>query len=277
MLKKLALDSRASSGFQNAQFQRLANGLSPIDHIQLAQNFLYMVLHGQRADIEDGADFEVALAKIDLPKDLLLSRRYLSCFLCQHSVVALRAPAELGPHPRRMQEGRHQTRQVGMPVDQQSRATGKGKETGHPAFAVVRPMGQNLRGLYPLKLLREGSSRKCRVAHIANHRSESTFFPHLDEVRHDRGIPKEHVAENRLFGCDHGKAIGAHCLGIAVAQRANQDLVSYKALQQSLRPTEKMGTLVHPQRRIQVEHERFDLEIVQAWRCVRRIAFLCKL
>src|SRR5919204_3464194 len=60
---------------ENAKLERLADRLGAVDHVQLAKNLLYVVLHRERADLEDGADFEIALAEVDPLQDVLLADR----------------------------------------------------------------------------------------------------------------------------------------------------------------------------------------------------------
>src|ERR671914_1185431 len=60
---------------EDAQFQRLADRLCAIHDVQLAQDFLYVVLHRERADLEDRADLEVRLAEIDPFQDVQLAHR----------------------------------------------------------------------------------------------------------------------------------------------------------------------------------------------------------
>src|SRR5262249_24827880 len=62
------------SGVEDAQLERLADRLGAVHHIELAQDLLHVVLHRERADLEDGADLVVALAEVDPAEDLLLAR-----------------------------------------------------------------------------------------------------------------------------------------------------------------------------------------------------------
>src|SRR2546429_7216681 len=58
---------------QNPQFKGLADRLRAVHHVQLAQDLLHVVLHGERADLEDGADLEVRLAEVDPLEDVHLA------------------------------------------------------------------------------------------------------------------------------------------------------------------------------------------------------------
>src|SRR5205814_3829916 len=50
---KFLLRESVRLGIQDAQLERLADGLRAVHHIQLAQDLLHMVLHGERANLED--------------------------------------------------------------------------------------------------------------------------------------------------------------------------------------------------------------------------------
>src|SRR5690242_18083105 len=62
-----------SSGVQNPQLERLADRLGAVHDVELAQNLLHVVLDRERADLEDRADLEVALAQVDPLQDVLLA------------------------------------------------------------------------------------------------------------------------------------------------------------------------------------------------------------
>src|SRR5581483_10768901 len=65
----------ATSGAEDPQREALAHGLRPVLHVQLPQDLLHVVLHRERADLEDRADLDVALAEVDPLEDLLLAHR----------------------------------------------------------------------------------------------------------------------------------------------------------------------------------------------------------
>src|SRR3982751_2721138 len=48
----------------DSQCQCLADCLSTVQHVEFAQRLLHVVLHGERADVEDHADLDVALAVV---------------------------------------------------------------------------------------------------------------------------------------------------------------------------------------------------------------------
>src|SRR5258708_445308 len=175
------------SWFQDAQFQRLADRLRTIDHVQLAQNLLHVVLHRQWADSEDGPDLKVALAKIDPPQNFLLADGYLARALGFHSVIALGSPTCLGAYPRCMQKRYYQAREVSVSRSDRSLQAGKGKETGHLPRGIVRPVRQELRGPDVLEFLREVPRGIRSGGVVAYHRTESTFFPNLNGTTYHLG------------------------------------------------------------------------------------------
>src|SRR5688500_2019198 len=102
-------------GVQDAQLEGLADRLRAVHHVQLAQDFLYVVLDGERADLEDRADLEVALAEVDPLQDVLLAHREHA--LPDGLVAAVRAfgsPLQLRTHPCHVQRRREQLHEVGV-------------------------------------------------------------------------------------------------------------------------------------------------------------------
>src|SRR6185436_16952269 len=66
---------RSRLGIQDAKLERLADRLRAVDDVQLAQDFLHVVLHRERADLEDRADLEIRLAEVDPFQDVELADR----------------------------------------------------------------------------------------------------------------------------------------------------------------------------------------------------------
>src|SRR5687767_15170514 len=60
-------------GVEDAQLERFADRLRAVHDVQLAQDFLHVVLHRERADLEDRADLEVRLAEVDPLQDVELA------------------------------------------------------------------------------------------------------------------------------------------------------------------------------------------------------------
>src|SRR5688572_19449871 len=58
---------------QDSELQRLADRLGAVDHVELAQDLLHVVLHRERAYLQDRADLEVALAEVDPLQNVLLA------------------------------------------------------------------------------------------------------------------------------------------------------------------------------------------------------------
>src|SRR2546425_12552295 len=100
---------------QNPKFKGLADRLRAVHHVQLAQDLLHVVLHGERADLEDGADLEVALSEIDPLEDVELAH---GKHATAGSLVAgrLGALGELRAHPGGVQRRREELYQIGLPL-----------------------------------------------------------------------------------------------------------------------------------------------------------------
>src|SRR5438094_3157292 len=113
---------------EDAQLERLADRLRAVHHVQLAQDLLHVVLHRERADLEDRADLEVALAEINPLQDVELAHR-------EHALpdrllggAAFGAPLlELRAHPRRVQRGREELREIRLARPDARRTAGEGK------------------------------------------------------------------------------------------------------------------------------------------------------
>src|SRR5689334_9519766 len=60
---------------EDAQLERLADRLRAVHDVELPQNLLHVVLHGERADLQDRADLEVRLAEVDPLEDVELAHR----------------------------------------------------------------------------------------------------------------------------------------------------------------------------------------------------------
>src|SRR5438445_13204877 len=85
---------------QNPQFKGLADRLRAVHHVQLAQDLLHVVLHGERADLEDGADLEVRFAEVDPLQDVELAHREDA--VSRGPIGAAGRARYLGTHPGRV-------------------------------------------------------------------------------------------------------------------------------------------------------------------------------
>src|SRR2546430_15226665 len=92
---------------QNAQRERLADSLSAVQHTQLAQDLLHVILRRQGTDLEDHPDLDIALAPVDPLEDLPLPRGEKARHRRPRS-RAFRLPVDLGADPGRVQEGYQQ-------------------------------------------------------------------------------------------------------------------------------------------------------------------------
>src|SRR6187549_520221 len=95
------------SGVDDPQRKGLADRLRAVDDVELPQRLLHVVLHGERADLEDHADLDVALAMVDPLQDLLLARGEEPGLYRFHA-GALERPGDLAAHPARVQRRNHQ-------------------------------------------------------------------------------------------------------------------------------------------------------------------------
>src|SRR6186997_553403 len=85
----------------DAQREGPADRLGAIEDVQLAQGLLHVVLDRERADLEDHADLDVALAVVDPLQDLLLARGE-ETGLHRFHAGALERPGDLAAHPARV-------------------------------------------------------------------------------------------------------------------------------------------------------------------------------
>src|SRR5256885_6465067 len=67
------ITGKSRSGVQDAQLERLADRLRTVHDVEFPQDLLHVVLHGERADLQDRADLEVRLAEVDPLEDVHLS------------------------------------------------------------------------------------------------------------------------------------------------------------------------------------------------------------
>src|SRR2546428_4700794 len=183
-LELRGLAAQLRSNTENAQRQRLAHSLRAVLDIQLAQNFLHMILHRQRADHQNGPDLDVALAHVNPPQDFLLSsgkkpgpRR--TC------TGAFSRPVDLGAHPRQMQERHDHLGKISLPRADGPRLTGEGEEACELTEHIVGSVRENDVRSYPAQLARKrASGQSAPVSRFADHGLEVIVLPGFDEVRH---------------------------------------------------------------------------------------------
>src|SRR3954466_12044189 len=111
---KGATRGKAGLRINDAECERLADGLGAVEDIELAQRLLHVVLHGERADVEDHADLDVALAVVDPLQDLLLARREEPRLGGLVGPGAIERPRDLAAHPGGVQIGHDQVREIGL-------------------------------------------------------------------------------------------------------------------------------------------------------------------
>src|SRR5256886_3275917 len=111
---------------ENAQYQRLDDGLSAVLNIQLAQNFLHVIFYRQRADLQDGADLDVALAEVN-PFQYFLLARGKKARAAGMRASAFGRPVDLGAHPCLVQERDDQFYAIDLPRAHRLRPAGEGE------------------------------------------------------------------------------------------------------------------------------------------------------
>ncbi|TMG75435.1 MAG: hypothetical protein E6H80_05780 [Betaproteobacteria bacterium] len=163
-----------------------------------------------------------------------------------------------------MQERHDHLGKISLPGADGPRLTGEGEEARELTEHIVGSVRENDVRSYPAQLARKRASGKSApVSRFADHGLEVIVLPGFDEVRHHRGILAEHIAEGRGLGGRRRKAVHMKRHRLGVAQRADQQFMLQQVLQQSLCPSKKVMSRVHPQRGIHVEHERFELQRTQ--------------
>src|SRR6267378_4857976 len=125
-----------NSDGQNAQRQRLDDGLSAVLNIQLAQNLLYVIFYRQRADLQDGSDLDVALAEVNPPQDFLLARskKAGTAGMC---AGAFCRPVDLGAHPCLVQERHDQFYAIELLLTHRLRPAGESEQAHRLPVGVV--------------------------------------------------------------------------------------------------------------------------------------------
>src|SRR5262245_26770952 len=124
--RKLVLTLFLLLRVENPQLERLADRLRAVHHVQLAQDLLHVVLHRERADLEDRADLEIRLAEINPLQDVLLAHR-------EHALAGSLldrggGARELRAHPRRVQRRREKLREVSLARADAARPAGEGEQ-----------------------------------------------------------------------------------------------------------------------------------------------------
>src|SRR5512138_955042 len=118
-----AVVENATSGIEDPQLERLADRLRAVHDVELAQDLLHMVLHRERADLEDRADLEVRLAEIDPLEDVLLAHREHT--LARGLLHRARRARELRAHPRAVHRRREQLGEIDLARADRARAAGE--------------------------------------------------------------------------------------------------------------------------------------------------------
>src|SRR5687767_4266493 len=131
---------------EDAQLERLADRLRAVHHVQLAQDLLHVVLHRERADLQDGADLEVRLAEVDPLQDVQLAHREdaLPGELVAAAAVGA-ARLQLRAHQRGVQRRRHELREVGLARAGGSRPAGEDEQAERAAVGVMHAVHEELR------------------------------------------------------------------------------------------------------------------------------------
>src|SRR4051812_32404866 len=153
----------ARSGAEDAQREALADGLGAILDVELSQDLLHVVLHRERADLEDRADLDVALAEVDPLQDLLLAHGEQA-----HAAVlggrALDRAVDLGAQPGPVQEGNDQLDEVRLPGADRPGLAGEHEEARELAGRVVGSVGGEAARADAVQLARERAAGEAAAA-----------------------------------------------------------------------------------------------------------------
>src|SRR6267143_2264743 len=251
---------------QNAQRERLPDSLRAVQHTQFAQDLLHVILRRQRTDLQDHPDLDIALAAVDPLQDLPLPRGENARHRGLHS-GALCVPVDLSADPGRVQERHQQFDVIRLPRTDRAWPAGKNKEARHLSGGIVGSMRNYAIGAQPGQLARQGAARKLApVSRLAIDYLTVVFLPALDEVRHKGHILAEQLAKVRSLHGDRRKAVDIELRRPAIVQGTDQQLMLDQALQRALRPAEELMACAYLERGIQVQHERFQLERIEARR-----------
>src|SRR5579864_5211156 len=246
------------SWVEKAQRERSTNRLRAVAYIELAQNFLYVVLHGQRADPEYRADLEVALAEVYPAQDLLLARgekiRRVGCRLGLFGRTR-----QLRAHPGEMQEGSDELEHEGLLGTYVSGHPPEYEEAHGLAERVVSAVNQHVVRARGMQLC--GELPVCEGTG-ARHTADRRMELRLDPAPHQLGDRLHVLLEEpaHALGVDPraGEAIDLVGHGPPFPQSAQQQLMPEEVLQQTLSPAEQLRPGVYAQRGIDVEQQRLE-------------------
>src|SRR5205809_3820089 len=216
---------------QDAQCERLADGLRAVQHTQLAQDLLHVILRRERADLEDHPDLDIALAAVDPLEDLPLPRGEKARHRGLHP-GALCLPVDLSADPGRVQEGHQQLDVIHLPRTDRAWPAGKNKKARRLSGGIVGSMRNYVIGAQPGQLARQGAA--CKLAPVSRFAPDHltvVFLPALKEVRHKGHILAEQLAEVRSLHRDRRKAVDIELRRPAIVQGTDQQLMLDQALQ----------------------------------------------
>src|SRR5581483_10989178 len=123
--------------------------------VQLAQDLLHVVLHRERADLEDGADLEVRLAEVDPLQDVLLARGEHA--LARGLVERARVPLRLRARPGGVHRGNDELRKAGLARRDAARPAGEDEQAEGAPVAVGEAVDEELGRAQALDLAREAA------------------------------------------------------------------------------------------------------------------------
>ncbi len=141
---------------------------------------------------------------------------------------------------------------------------GEEEQARELAERVVGSVREYTLGARAAQLVRQGAAAKGSAGPgVADHRLKAIVFPGLHEMRHQSHVLAERIAERRRLERRGDNGFDEIRLLSRVAHRTNQDLVLHQVLQQALGPGEELVPGVHPQRRIEVQHQRLEIKTIQ--------------
>ena len=134
----------------------------------------------------------------------------------------------------------------------------------HFAENVVGAVRENDVGADACDLAPESAAReRPRIGHLARDRAKLVVFPGLDEMRHQRRVVTERIAEKRGSGAEVAKLSTWNDAGSASRSAHTSTSCCTRFCSKSLRPCEELMPRVHLERSVDVQHQRFLLHAIQ--------------
>src|SRR5258708_4093133 len=192
------------------QRESLADGLRAVQHVEFAQGLLDVVLDGERADVQDHPDFDVALAVVDPLQDLRLARGEEPGLGGLVGAGAIERPRHLAADPRGVQVRHDQVGEVGLLWADGARPAGEDVEARYCSGGGVRAVREPVARAQPRKLARQGGAGQRPALGLAEHGLAAVLLPHLDQVRDERNVLLERLVQARALDWRGREAVDPH-------------------------------------------------------------------